>query len=135
MTVSVTASLLSRRFLLASGATMLVIREEQMQALAEATFAEFRERLFLDVAARRPKQAAALGHALPERLREALELAESRGLVVREHLRTFVECVLVFGPPPWTTSWAAPLDRSDLPTEFAAARFHKAAREALAQEP
>jgi hypothetical protein len=113
---------------------MVIIRSEQMKAFADALSRAFEAKLQRELPPRRPRESAALGDALPAHVRRALEAGKALGLAHADQLETFVECVLVFGPPPWSTSFGQALE-SGASVEIAAARFTKAARAALAQIP
>ena len=62
---------------------------------------------------------------------EMTKLAKVYRLGTMTELRTFAECALLFGPPPWCTPWARPLGTRDLPLVVRNAEFVKLSTAAL----
>ena len=112
---------------------MIRIRAPQEQALSEAAWETFREEVEARLQTMYSKRTAPLPEGrLSEIVASAVASARGLGMTGDRTISVYVECVLVFGPPPWKEPFAEPLADGGVPPEVRHARFRRLAEEALA---
>lgn len=115
----------------AASPNMLIIREDQMRAMAkarrEAALAELTEQLM----ASWPRAVARSGRSASLLIDDALGWATARKMEDSEFILVTAAIIAAFGAPPWRLPWAAPLRDHRLSASAAHAGFMRAARAEL----